>query len=196
MSQHIFPLPRWHRFQRVLRLAIRNVIGSMHGQFNQESVMSFTEDNASVMLEGECPGRPGLHGRDPGYARILIMDDEEVLLDIASQICRRLGLEVTTATNGTEALEHYRGALRQGKPYDLVLLDMNITGGKGGIETAAALHKIDPRVKAVVMSGYSDHEVMVDPVKYGFSAVLEKPFRLQEFIRILETVIPSHKLSG
>jgi DNA-binding NtrC family response regulator len=117
------------------------------------------------------------------------MDDEEVLLDIARQMCRRLGLEAETVRHGTAAVDHYRTAFREGHPYDAVLLDMTIAGGSGGIETAAELHKIDPEVKCIVMSGYSDHEVMSDPGKFGFSAVISKPFRLNDFGRVLGEVL-------
>jgi DNA-binding NtrC family response regulator len=123
------------------------------------------------------------------------MDDEEILRDIASQMCRRLGLEVETASNGKDAIETYRNAFREGTPFDAVLLDMTIAGGIGGIETAAVLKKIDPEVKNVVMSGYADHEVMSDPDKFGFSAVLSKPFRLNEMSKVLGDVlrVPSKK---
>ncbi len=128
-----------------------------------------------------------------GPGRVLVMDDEEILLDIAKQMCKRLGLDVTTATNSSAAVENYCEEFRQGTPYDLVMLDLTIPGGNGGMETAAALKKIDPEVKAVAMSGYTDHEVMNDPEKYGFTAILTKPFRLNEFSLILRSILPKEK---
>ena len=125
--------------------------------------------------------------------RVLIMDDEDILLDIACQMCQRLGLEVIPVKNGDDAVRTYQEAFDAGIPFDAVLLDMTISGGIGGIETAAMLQEIDSEVKNVVMSGYADHEVMVKPEKYGFIAVIPKPFRLGEFGKILESVIPAEK---
>ncbi|MBN1757668.1 MAG: response regulator [Chitinispirillaceae bacterium] len=128
-----------------------------------------------------------------GPGRVLVMDDEEILLDIATQMCRRLGLEVATAGNSNEAVEKYREEFRQGSPFDLVLLDLTIPGGTGGLETAATLKKIDPEVKTVAMSGYADHEVMADPPKFGFTGILTKPFRLSEFGTVLKSILPEDK---
>ena len=122
--------------------------------------------------------------------RILVMDDEEILLDLAKQMCRRVGYEAETVQNGNDAIERYLEAFLRGHPYAAVLLDMTIAGGMGGIETAAALRKIDPDVKIIVMSGYSDHEVMAEPEKYGFTAVMTKPFRLNELQKVLGNILP------
>ena len=131
-----------------------------------------------------------------GPGRVLVMDDEEILLDIAKQMCKRLGLDVTTATDSAAAVEKYREEFRQGNPYDLVMLDLTIPGGSGGLETAATLKKIDPEVKTVAMSGYTDHEVMNDPEKYGFTAILTKPFRLGDFGRTLRSILPAEKFQS
>lgn len=121
---------------------------------------------------------------------ILIMDDEDIILDISSQMCKRMGLEVATTRNGEEAIKLYRERFRQGEPFDAVFLDMTIAGGLGGIDAAAKLKEIDPEVRTVVMSGYSDHEVMSDPDKYGFYAVLVKPFRLNDFSALIKEMLP------
>ena len=128
-----------------------------------------------------------------GPGRVLVMDDEEILLDIATQMCRRLGLEVATAGSCSEAVEKYSEEFRMGCPFDLVLLDLTIPGGSGGMETAVKLKKMDPEVKAVAMSGYTDHEVMTDPSKFGFAAILTKPFRLSEFGTVLKSILPPEK---
>jgi signal transduction histidine kinase/ActR/RegA family two-component response regulator len=131
-----------------------------------------------------------------GPGRVLVMDDEEILLDIATQMCKRLGLEVTIATESAEAVDKYREEFRKGNPYDLVMLDLTIPGGTGGLETAATLKKIDPEVKTVAMSGFTDHEVMNEPEKYGFTAILTKPFRLNDFGRTLRSILPEEMFQG
>jgi len=140
--------------------------------------------SASPVKENVTPGK------------IIIMDDEEILTDIAVQMGKRLGLAVETAKNGTDAITLYKNALTEGAPFDAVLLDMTISGGMGGVEASKELHKIDPNVKTIVMSGYSDHEVMAKPADYGFCGVISKPFRLNEFSQILHSVIPIEKFRG
>jgi|GEM_PF-3617440 len=128
-------------------------------------------------------------------ARLLIMDDEDILLDIAKQMCIRLGIDADTVSNGTDAVKLYKTHFRTEEAYDAVLLDMTIAGGVGGVEAAAQMRQIDSNVKAVVMSGYSDHEVMGNPGKFGFVAIMSKPFRLSEFTKILKDVLPPEKFN-
>jgi DNA-binding NtrC family response regulator len=161
---------------------------------NDEHAFHIGEATLQPDREGvpESSDAPDPH---PSGVRILVMDDEEILLDIARQMCKRLGIGADTAFNGEDAVEMYRTAFNEGHPYDAVLLDMTIAGGMGGVETVAAIKKVDPRVKAVVMSGYSDHEIMAAPSKYGFSAMMSKPFRFHEFGRVLEEVLPGLKVA-
>lgn len=176
---------------------VRSIISRHGGTISIESVVD-KGTTVSLLLPVGCLDTQAVTSAAvlssptaPG--RVLVMDDEEILLDIAAQMCRRLGLEVDTAVNSIEAVEKYREEFRQGRPYDLVLLDMTIPGGSGGLETVATLREIDPEIKAVAMSGYADHEVLADPSKYGFTATLTKPFRLNEFGAVLKSVLPPEK---
>jgi CheY-like chemotaxis protein len=89
-----------------------------------------------------------------------------------------LGHEVTTAAHGEEAIGLFLGAKKAGKPFDIVVLDLTVKNGMGGEETIRRLREIDPAVKAVVSSGYSDAAVLGEYRSYGFSASLNKPYRL------------------
>ncbi len=121
--------------------------------------------------------------------RILLMDDEMIILDLGLKAMRHLGYEVVTAANGSEAVRLFREAAEAGKPFDAVILDLIIPGGAGADRIIADLKAIDPGIKAVVASGYADDPVMVDYGSYGFSGVLIKPFSLddieQELARVL-----------
>ena len=130
-----------------------------------------------------------------GKGRILIMDDEEIIRDTAGSILTTLGYEVDSATNGSEAIELYKKARLGRHPYSLVIMDLTIQGGMGGKETIKKLREIDPDVRAIVSSGYSDDALMSDYRKHGFSAVIAKPYRLSELSNIVSTVInkPEHK---
>ena len=70
-----------------------------------------------------------------------------------------------------------------------MILDLTVPGGIGGKKTLARLLEIDPQVKAIVSSGYSDDPIMADFQKYGFSAVIAKPYRISELGKILREVV-------
>ena len=119
----------------------------------------------------------------PGAARILFMDDEEIVLRVAVEMLRLLGHEVESAERGEEAIEKFLAARAAGKPFDLVILDLTIRGGLGGAETMRRLLEIDPGVKAVVTSGYSDDAVTASYQEHGFCSILKKPFHFEELRR-------------
>ncbi len=121
--------------------------------------------------------------------RILVMDDEEVLREFTSRILSNLGYEVEVATEGEEAIKLFKKAKESGKPFDAVIMDLTIQGGLGGKETISKLHEIDPEVKAIVSSGYSNDPIMTDYRKFGFMAIIKKPYTIDELSRILSDVI-------
>jgi CheY-like chemotaxis protein len=125
-----------------------------------------------------------------GEGRVLLMDDEEQLRKSAGRILNKLGYEVEFAGHGEEAIEIYQKAQASGKPFDAVILDLTVPGGMGGKETIKKLIELDPEVKAVVSSGYSNDPVMAEFKEYGFQGVLVKPYKIEELGELL------HKLIG
>jgi two-component system, cell cycle sensor histidine kinase and response regulator CckA len=121
--------------------------------------------------------------------KILVTDDEKILRDALNKLLLAVGYDVETASSGEEAVGSYEGALQAGKPFDAVILDLTMPGGMGGKETMARLREIDPRVKAIVSSGYANDAIMSDYQNYGFSAVVTKPFSIEEMYRKLEDLI-------
>jgi len=121
--------------------------------------------------------------------RVLVMDDEPVILDVAGELIRALGHSVDFATQGHEAVEKYRHAQRLGQPFDVVILDLTIRGGMGGSETLQRLLKSDPHVKAVVSSGYSDDTVIAGYRDAGFKAFLKKPYNVDELRETLNHLL-------
>ena len=116
---------------------------------------------------------------------ILLMDDNDELREVVTELLQLLGHNVYTATKGEEAIEIYKQ-----NNIDYVILDLTIPGGMGGKETLKQLKKIDKNVKAVVSSGYTDDDVMANYKKYGFIAKIEKPYtleKLKELLKELET---------
>jgi PAS domain S-box-containing protein len=124
-----------------------------------------------------------------GAARILVMDDEPMVRTVVGEILTHLGYGVTLAEDGLEALQRYREAMEAGQGYAAVILDLTVPGGMGGAETLRALQRIDPRVKAVVSSGYSTAPIMARHKDFGFTAVLVKPYKIDEIRAVLQSVM-------
>jgi CheY-like chemotaxis protein len=122
-------------------------------------------------------------------AKVLVMDDEEVIRNIGSELLGALGHDVEVAKHGTEVLEKYQGAIAAGSPFDIVILDLTIRGGIGGVEAFQQLLKIDPHVKAVVSSGYSDDATSANYVSQGFKASLKKPYNVSALREVLNKVL-------
>ena len=112
--------------------------------------------------------------------RILVMDDDESVRAMLSRLLELLGFSAAFAHDGREAIEIYQDARRAGRPFDLVLMDLSVPGGMGGQEAMRRLRELDPAVRAVVVSGYSDDPVMAQFREHGFRGVLRKPFDIEE----------------
>jgi PAS domain S-box-containing protein len=124
-----------------------------------------------------------------GKGRILVMDDEEAVRQTAGEILQFLGYEVRLAREGAEAVALYQEAVRSGRSFDLVILDITVPGGMGGKEALQKLLEIDPHVKALVSSGYSNDPIMADYAKYGFKGVIAKPYQLDQMSKIVHDTI-------
>ena len=121
--------------------------------------------------------------------KILVMDDEEVIRDLAAEFLTLSGCEVTVAKNGREAIRRYTQAMRQDKKFDVVILDLTIPGGMGGKETLRRLFTLDPEVRAIASSGYCHDPIMSDFRRHGFMAVLPKPYNGSQIQEIVSHVI-------
>ncbi len=124
-----------------------------------------------------------------GHGRVLVLDDESVVRSMFGQFLFRFGFEVVLTTSGEEAIEKFREAKTQGQLFLLVILDLTVRGGMGGKDTLRELQKIDPRVKAIVTSGYSNDPVMSQYEKYGFKGMLTKPFNFDELNIVIKQVL-------
>ena len=124
---------------------------------------------------------------------ILIMDDEAIVIEVASQMLDRLGYDATLAKDGMEVIDIYEKAVRSGKAFDAVILDLHIDGGMGGTVAMKKLLQMDPDVKGIVSSGYANDPEMTDFEKYGFCGVVEKPYSMHELRNILNRIIDQNK---
>jgi two-component system cell cycle sensor histidine kinase/response regulator CckA len=124
-----------------------------------------------------------------GNGRILLMDDEEVARTVAGYMIAGLGYDADFAENGEEAVEKYSDALKNGKPFKAVILDLTVRGGMGGTEALERLQELDSDVKALVSSGYSEDSILANFGRYGFKAALSKPYEMEELGRLLYSLL-------
>jgi CheY-like chemotaxis protein len=119
--------------------------------------------------------------------RILVLEDEDLVGEVAKMLLSHLGYRVTHASHGEAAVDQFKAAQAAGDPFSAVILDLTIKGGMGGRETLEALKRYDPGVRAFVSSGYSKDPILTDFGRYGFSGVIPKPYTLEEVKRALTT---------
>lgn len=124
-----------------------------------------------------------------GRGKILVMDDDETVRNVVGEMLYVLGYEVGFARDGSEAIDMYRKAQNEKEPFSAVIMDLTIIGGMGGKEAIRILHDIDPGVKAIVSSGYSNDPIMGNFEKYGFCDVIAKPYEPRELSKTLNRVI-------
>ncbi|GIV96672.1 MAG: hypothetical protein KatS3mg057_1329 [Herpetosiphonaceae bacterium] len=127
--------------------------------------------------------------RPENKGRILIMDDEDAIREVLGRMLRRKGYEVVFARDGAEAITCYRQASEAQQPFDLVVMDLTIPGGMGGKDAIKILREIDPQIRAIVSSGYSNDPVMADFQRYGFRGCVIKPYDVHELERVLQESI-------
>ncbi|QNO14716.1 response regulator [Alkalicella caledoniensis] len=118
--------------------------------------------------------------------KILIMDDEEAIRDVAEGMLTEMGYAVDFATNGREALNMYMKSYNLGNPYDIVILDLTIPGGMGGNETARKIFDEDESAKIIISSGYSDDKI-INPLHKNLNHFLKKPYTFEELSYVIHS---------
>ena len=125
----------------------------------------------------------------PGRGRILVMDDEEAIRKLCRDVLNHFGYEAALASDGAEAVELYRQAKQAGHPFEAVILDLTVPAGMGGKEAINKLREIDPDIKAIVSSGYSDDPVTADFREHGFSGFVAKPYDINDLVQVLHDAL-------
>ena len=117
--------------------------------------------------------------------RILVMDDEALVRDIAQAMLEEMGHEVLLAEDGEVAVHCYRQGIDTKRPVDLMIMDLTVPGGMGGEEAVRRILELDPTARAIVSSGYSNDPVMSDYKRYGFSGSIVKPYQFNELHKVI-----------
>jgi CheY-like chemotaxis protein len=121
------------------------------------------------------------------------MDDEQSIRRMVEDALTQFGYEVTSVHEGRAAIDMVSQSLANGEKFEVAILDLTIPGAMGGKETIQHLRSLDPHIKAIVTSGYSDDPIMSDFQKYGFQGILVKPYKIFDLAKILESMFdPVH----
>ena len=174
---------------------VHGIIGKHNGHIRVESnpgagatfTVFLPAETASPLRPAEPPLPAAGLPRSSG--RILLMDDEAVVLETTQGMLVRLGFTVETARDGREAIAKYLEAKNQGRPFSATIMDLTIPGGMGGKEAIGELLARDPLARVIVSSGYSSDPVLADCTQYGFTGHLSKPFRLAELRDVIADAI-------
>ncbi|MBD3167319.1 PAS domain S-box protein, partial [bacterium] len=124
-----------------------------------------------------------------GDGKVLIVDDELMVLNVAEGMLKHMGFDVVRAMDGEEAIALYKAAREESRDFDVVIMDLTIPGGLGGKETVKRLREMGEEVIAVASSGYSNDPVMARYRDYGFDAVISKPYTVEDLEKTLFQVL-------
>jgi two-component system cell cycle sensor histidine kinase/response regulator CckA len=164
-------------------IAIKSDIGKGTSVF--VALPALGEPDESIVVEDDKSA--GDANRGP--KRILILEDEQMIRQLLHAQLSKKGYEVDEVEEGGATIALFSKALEEKRPYDLLIMDLSIPNGMGGAKAMAEIRKLDSDVLAIVSSGYSDDPVMANPKKYGFDAVLPKPYQPGELIEMVASMI-------
>ncbi len=129
-----------------------------------------------------------------GEGRILVMDDEKVIRDLARKMLKLGGYDVVTVASGRDAIDAYKQASSSGSAFAAVILDLTVPGGMGGTETASELLKADPHATIIISSGYSDDASVSRLKELGFIPLIPKPYLMHELLATVKAAISRRSL--
>ncbi len=141
---------------------------------------AYTEQQASVAAEAIVEHQGG---------SILVMDDDEMIRNVASSMLALLGYEVAVCASGEEAIELYKTSMETETPFLMVILDLTIPGGLGGKQAAEQILSLYPKACLIVSSGYSDDPIMSNFRNFGFSGMISKPYTMHNFEKVINSLL-------
>jgi len=121
------------------------------------------------------------------YNRILIMDDDENVSETLQLMLEAIGnFDISVTNDASSCLDRCKEFVKNNKPFDFIILDLTIKGGKGGADIIDKLRKISPGSVFIVSSGYSKTPIMDNYQDYGFELILKKPYTIAELIQLID----------
>jgi PAS domain S-box-containing protein len=170
-----------------------SIIKRHDGQISVDSRLG-SGTTVSLFLPASRKTAPSIPGGAPrpieGMERILVMDDEEMVRNVAVTILETMGFRASAVKDGSEAVDSYLEAMKAGTPFHIVILDLTVPGGMGGKEAVRKLLDIDPGAKVIVSSGYSQDPILSRYRDYGFGGVIAKPYQIGELGQAIRLLLP------
>ena len=120
---------------------------------------------------------------------ILIMDDDELVSNTLRSILQKIGFLVDISRDGNETVKKCDDAIKNKRPYDIIIMDLTIPGGMGGEETMKQTKKTHPNLKVIVSSGYSNNPILANFRELGFSGMLKKPYTITNVQKVISEVL-------
>ncbi|MBW1644889.1 MAG: response regulator [Deltaproteobacteria bacterium] len=174
-----------------LGLSVTHAIVSRHGGHIEVSSEEGAGTEFVVYLPAttkpvpqQAPSAAAREVEKAAPARILVMDDEDFIRELLVETLGSRGYQVTAVADGEAAIEKYRR-----EKFDLVIMDMTIPGGMGGAEAIKIIREIDPEVKAIVSSGYSNNDFLVNYRRHGFAGFLGKPYEMAALLSLVAELL-------
>ena len=127
--------------------------------------------------------------------KILVMDDQKEICFLLQKFLTKIGYHVEIAYDGDMALNFIKKSLLINDVPDLFLLDLIIPGKENGCDVLQSIKNFLPNAQAILMSGFSDRDIMKNPRSYGFIAAMNKPFQLDFLRRTISNALTEPKMS-
>jgi CheY-like chemotaxis protein len=137
--------------------------------------------------DASARGNDSGHARFRGAGRVLVLDDEEFIRDIARDMLQALGFEADCAKDAKEVFRLVSEAKPSGG-YRAILLDLTIPGGPGGRDIVERLRELAAGAMIIASSGYSEDPIMALPREFGFDASIRKPYRTDDLSRLFSSL--------
>ena len=179
-------------------LGLATTYSIVHKHAGQISVDSRLGEGTTFTLylpAGDAPSLPATrpvppHRRPPTHVgRVLVMDDDGMVRKIAMRMLRNVGFSADTVSDGEQAIQRYEEALKSSQPFDVVILDLTVPGGKGDKDAVKDILELDPEATVIVSSGYADDPVLANYAEYGFKGVVAKPYTMRQLEATLQQVL-------
>ncbi|MBI4862897.1 MAG: PAS domain S-box protein [Candidatus Riflebacteria bacterium] len=135
--------------------------------------------------EAQAPAAEAI--TDPsGCGRILVMDDEQMILTLMKAILETLGYTMVGVNDGAQLIQTLEDEAEAGRTFAAVILDLTVRGGMGGVEAIAEIRRLDATIPVFVSSGFSVSPVLARPRDHGFTDSIPKPYKVADVARVLE----------
>ncbi|OGS35739.1 MAG: hypothetical protein A2293_14685 [Elusimicrobia bacterium RIFOXYB2_FULL_49_7] len=168
---------------------IRKHDGSLSVESEEGTGTTFFILLPASMSFNEMPPPPLASKAHHGSGRILVMDDEPIILETATTLLQDMGYDVETAINGRETEQKIETAIREGRPFKATILDLTTSGNNDVKQLVMTLKARDHAIVVIVSSGFSENPLLTHAHEHGFNGALQKPYRKKELAELLNQIL-------